>query len=340
MHSERYSRQIRFKGIGPTGQRNILAARVVVIGSGALGTCSAEMLVRAGIGGLVLVDRDFVELSNLHRQSLFTEEDAREGLPKAVAAERSLSRINSEVTIRSLVKDVTSETITDICSGCSVIVDGTDNFETRYLINDFSVANGIPWVYGACLGSFGTGCAFVPGTTACFRCFCEDPPVGGAVETCETAGVIAPIVHVVAAFQVAQVLKLLAAVPPTEFRLLQVDAWDDSWRTLSLKGMKNPDCECCVKKNLPFLEGSQESRLTRLCGRNAVQVSPGTPIHIDFEQLSTRLSRAGQVDFNDYMMRIRVPDFEIALFPDGRSIIRGTEDFTVARAIYSRYIGM
>ena len=340
MLSERYSRQVLFNGIGSAGQDKIRATAVVVIGSGALGTCSAEMLVRAGIGRLTLVDRDFVELSNLHRQSLFTEEDARQGLPKAVAAERALSRLNSDVVIRSFVKDVTSETIAELCADSSIIVDGTDNFETRYLINDFSVAQGIPWVYGACLGSFGTGCAFVPGKTGCFRCICEETPTGGALETCDTVGVIPPIVHTVAAFQVAQVLKLITSPERLEFRLLQADVWDDNWRTVSLQGMKNPDCPCCVKKQPVFLEGARESRLTRLCGRNAVQVSPGAPVQIDFREMSKRLSRAGKVDFNDYMMKIRIADFEIALFPDGRSIIRGTEDLATARTVYSRYIGM
>lgn len=340
MLADRYSRQILFKGIGAEGQSRIRNARVAVVGCGALGTCSSEMLVRAGIGALVLVDRDFVELSNLHRQSLFTEDDARRGLPKAIAAERILSQINSEVAIRALVDDVTSENIADICSGCSLIVDGTDNFETRYLINDYSVHSGVPWIYGACVGSFGTSCAFVPGRTGCFRCLCEDPPAGAGIETCETAGVLAPIVHSVAAFQVAQALKLIARPSTGDLKLLQVDVWDDTWRTLSLEGLKNPECDCCVRRQFVFLEGSQESRLTRLCGRNAVQISPGRPVRLDFPELSERLAQTAEVDFNDYMMRIKVAEFEIALFPDGRSIIKGTDDPGLARAVYSRYIGM
>ncbi|RPJ58436.1 MAG: thiazole biosynthesis adenylyltransferase ThiF [Acidobacteria bacterium] len=340
MLSERYSRQILFKGIGPAGQKKIQDAYIAVIGCGALGTSSSEMLVRAGIGTLVLVDRDFVEVSNLPRQSLFTEEDARQGLPKAVAADRALSRINSGVTVRSLVSDVTSENIAEICSECSLIVDGTDNFETRYLINDYCVQTGKPWVYGACVGSFGTSCAFVPGRTGCFRCLCEDPPLGSGIETCETAGVVAPIVHTVAAFQVAQALKLITASSAAEFKLLQVDIWEDHWRTVSLDGLKNPECDCCAKRRFVFLEGSQESRLTRLCGRNAVQISPGRPVKLDFAELSGRLARTAHVDFNDYMMRIKVQDFEIAVFPDGRSIIKGTDDPGLARAVYSRYIGM
>ena len=340
MLTERYSRHILFAGIGDAGQRRIHDAGVAVVGCGALGTCSSEMLVRAGIGRLVLVDRDYVELSNLHRQSLFTEENARQGLPKAVAAERALSAINGEVRIRALVNDVTSENIAEICAGCSLIVDGTDNFETRYLVNDYSVQTGTPWVYGACVGSFGTACAFVPGRTGCFRCLCEEPPAGAGIETCDTAGVVAPIVHTVAAFQVAQALKLITGSSVATFKLLQVDVWDDTWRAVSLEGLRNPECDCCVKKKFVFLEGSQESRLTRLCGRNAVQISPGRPVQLDFTELSVRLARTAQVEFNDYMMRIKVAEFEIALFPDGRSIIKGTDDPGLARAVYSRYVGM
>lgn len=340
MLTERYSRHILFAGIGDAGQRRIHDAGVAVVGCGALGTCSSEMLVRAGIGRLVLVDRDYVELSNLHRQSLFTEENARQGLPKAVAAERALSAINTEVRIRALVNDVTSENIAEICAGCSLIVDGTDNFETRYLVNDYSVQTGTPWVYGACVGSFGTACAFVPGRTGCFRCLCEEPPAGAGIETCDTAGVVAPIVHTVAAFQVAQALKLITGSSVATFKLLQVDVWDDTWRAVSLEGLRNPECDCCVKKKFVFLEGSQESRLTRLCGRNAVQISPGRPVQLDFTELSVRLARTAQVEFNDYMMRIKVAEFEIALFPDGRSIIKGTDDPGLARAVYSRYVGM
>ncbi len=340
MLKERYSRQILFAGIGDAGQRRIRDACVAVVGCGALGTCSSEMLVRAGIGALVLVDRDYVELSNLHRQSLFTEENARQGLPKAVAAERALSAINGEVRIRALVNDVTSENIAEICAGCSLIVDGTDNFETRYLVNDYSVHTGKPWVYGACVGSFGTACAFLPGRTGCFRCLCEEPPAGAGIETCDTVGVVAPVVHAVAAFQVAQTLKLITGSSGAAFKLLQVDVWEDTWRAISLEGLKNPECDCCVKKRFVFLEGSRESRLTRLCGRNAVQISPGRPVQLDFTELSGRLARTAQVDFNDYMMRIKVAEFEIALFPDGRSIIKGTDDPGLARAVYSRYVGM
>lgn len=340
MSLERYSRQILFKGLGRAGQQRLLQSRIAVIGCGALGTADAEMLARAGVGALVLVDRDFVEITNLHRQSLFTEEDVASGLPKAIVAERILRNVNKEISIKGFIADVTPDNIEDVCEGCSLIVDGTDNFETRYVVNDFSVKKGIPWVYGAVLGSFGTACAIVPGRTPCFRCLCEEPPSAGTVETCDTAGVIAPVVHVVAAFQVTQAMKIMTDADAADFRLLQADVWEDSWRTLDVRGMKREDCQCCGKRQFEFLEGDKHSRLTRLCGRNAVQVSPGKPLRLDFSEISERLSRAGDVDFNPYIMRIRVPNYEISLFPDGRSIIKGTEDFGEARAVYARYIGI
>ena len=298
------------------------------------------MLARAGVGALTLVDRDFVELSNLHRQSLFTEEDARQALPKAVAAQRALAAINPAVPVTPVVRDVSFENIEETCGASAVVLDGTDNFETRYLINDFCFKQGVPWIYGACLGSFGASCALVPGVTQCFRCLCQEPPAAGSVETCDTAGVISPIVHVIAGFQVAQTMKLLAGGPRQEFRLLQIDVWEGAVRTLSTTGMKRADCPCCGKREFVFLAGKQQSSMTRLCGRNAVQISPGRPVEIDFEALAGRLASAGQAQYNEYMFRISVPPYEIALFPDGRSIIKGTEDFAEARSVYSRLIGI
>ena len=340
MASDRFSRQILFRPFGQAGQQALAAARCTVVGCGALGSAIAEMLARAGVGALTLVDRDFVEVSNLHRQSLFTEEDARQALPKAVAAKRALDAINSAVAVTPVVRDLSFENIAETCGGSTVILDGTDNFETRYLINDFCFQHGTPWVYGACLGSFGASCAFLPGVTPCFRCLCQEPPAAGSVETCDTAGVISAIVHVIAGYQVAQVMKLLAGVPHQEFRLLQFDVWEASVRTLRTGGMKRAECPCCGKREYPFLAGRQQSSLTRLCGRNAVQISPGRPVAIDFEALAGRLASVGQAVYNEYILRISVPPYEIALFPDGRSIIKGTEDFAEARSVYARLIGL
>lgn len=336
--SDRYSRQVLFSGIGKTGQERIRAARVVVIGCGALGTVNAEMLARAGVGSLTIIDRDFVEESNLQRQGLFAEQDARDGLPKAVAAERALKAINSEVLVRGLVEDVTHENIEALCRGADVIVDGTDNFETRYLINDFCVKHAVPWIYGACLGSYGIAFAFRPGLTPCLRCLFEQPPAAGEVETCDTAGILAPAVHAVAAFQTTQVLKLLVG-ESTAGEIFHIDVWKGTAGTLRVGGKRTEECPCCNERRFSFLEGKEKDRLTRLCGRDAVQVWPRRTGRVDFQELAKRLERTGKVRFNEYMMRIQINGYEIALFPDGRSIIKGTDDFAEARAVYAKYIG-
>lgn len=336
--TNRYSRQALFSEIGDQGQRRIQASRVVVIGCGALGTVSAEMLVRAGVGVLRIIDRDFVEESNLQRQSLFTEEDARQEIPKAAAAEKALRAINSQVTVEGIVEDVTFENIARLCRDRQVIIDGTDNFETRYLMNDYSIREQVPWVYGACLGSYGVAFAFQPGKTACLQCFFEDPPDAGRIETCDTVGILAPVVHTVAAYQVAQVLKLLigqVAAP----QLFQVDVWKNWAHTSSAERARDRQCRCCGGRHFRFLNGRETGRLIRLCGRNAVQISPRRKSKLDFAELAKPLERSGKVAFNEYMMRIGVGKYEIALFPDGRAIIRGTEDFSEAKTVYARYVG-
>lgn len=336
--NERYARQVRFAGIGEEGQDKLGASRVVIAGCGALGTVSAEMLARAGVGRVRIIDRDFVEKSNLQRQSLFTEEDARDGQPKAVAAERALRSINSDITVEGCVDDLTFANIDELASGFDVIVDATDNFETRYLINDFAFKTGIPWVYGACIGSYGIACAFAPGITGCLQCLFYGPPDLGSVETCESAGILAPAVHAVASYQVSEVLRLLVGKPPSG-TLLQVDIWEGSWRSLDAAHLKRADCRCCSKREFPHLQGEEKERLTRLCGRNSVQVTPVRQVVLDFSDLSRRLSKVGSVRFNEHLLRFQVEELEIALFPDGRSIIHGTEDFAEARAIYAKYIG-
>ena len=336
--TNRYSRQILFSGIGPEGQEKIQNARVVLIGCGALGTVSAELLVRAGVGRLQLIDRDFVEESNLQRQSLFTEADARSAIPKAVAAEKALRSINSQVDIIGIVQDLTVENIENLCRESDIIVDGTDNFETRYLINDFSVKRAVPWVYGACVGSYGTAFLVRPGATFCLQCLFPESPTLGSVETCDTAGVLGSIVHAVASFQVAQVMKILVGQTPGE-RVLKVDVWEDHWQLISAAGARNQDCSCCSKREFRFLEAEERTHLMRLCGRDAVQVRPSRMTQLDFPQLSQRLTKSGKVGYNEHMMRIHINGYEIALFPDGRSIIKGTDDFSEARAVYAKYIG-
>ena len=336
--TDRYSRQILFSAIGKGGQKEIRAAKVVLVGCGALGTVSSEMLTRAGIGKLTLIDRDFVEESNLQRQTLFTEEDARQGLPKAAVAERELRAINSDVEVEGVIEDVTWQNIDRLCKNSDLIVDGTDNFETRFLINDFAVKQEIPWIYGACVGSYGVAFAFQPNLSACLQCLFEQPTDVGTTETCDTAGIIAPIVHVIAAFQVAQGLKILVGESPAQ-EILQIDVWTGTWQTISANGARSEECRCCGQHQFHFLEGQENARLTRLCGRNAVQISPPRPTRSDFQQISKRLDKSAKIDLNEYLLRIRVEGYEIALFADGRSIIRGTDDFSEARALYAKYIG-
>ncbi len=333
----RYSRQILFPGIGKAGQKRLGEARVAVIGCGALGTVAAEMLARAGIGRLDLIDRDFVEPSNLQRQSLFRESDARERVPKAAAARRALREINSSVEIHGHVADLTNENIPDLCGDADVLLDAVDNFDTRYLINDFAWQRSIPWVYGGCVGSYGVSFAFLPGKTPCLQCLFPEPPAPGSLQTCDTAGIVAPIVHVVSSHQVAQTLRLLAGGAPSGL-LLRCDVWEDQWGLVSVAG-PNPDCPCCAGRRFRFLEGGSGDRIVKLCGRNAVQVFPKERAEIDFPSLSRRIGTAGRTDFNEYMMRIDVEGYEIHLFPDGRSIIKGTEDAAQAKSVYARYIG-
>lgn len=334
---DRYSRQMLFPGIGESGQRRLNSSRVVVVGCGALGSVGAEMLARAGIGRLTVVDRDFVEASNLQRQSLFTEQDARSNLPKAVAAERALKLINSSIDVKGVIADVTFENIADLCAEADLILDGADNFEVRFLVNDFSVRNGIPWVYGAALGAYGICFAVVPNRTPCLRCLFNEPPAAGTADTCETAGILAPAIHAVSAKQVAQAIRLLLGRDASN-RILQLDVWDDEWRTIELQSPAE-DCECCSKRQFSYLDGSAGSRLTRLCGRNAVQVHPHEGISIDLGTLAERLGQSLDVQLNGYLLRFKAGEHDISVFADGRAIIKGTDDLAMARTLYSRYIG-
>ncbi len=335
----RYSRQISFDPIGDKGQQRIRHSCVAVLGCGALGTASAEMLARGGIGGLILIDRDFVEESNLQRQSLFSEEDARQGLPKAVAARQALQKLNSEVEVTAWVRDLDGANIASSTEGCRILIDGTDNFETRFLINDFAVNRQIPWIYGAALGSFGVALAIDPKAgSACLQCLMEELPLAGSVETCETVGILATAIHAVASFQVAEALRFLSGTGFTG-RILQADTWTGSWRTVPLSAQADPDCRCCGLRRFRYLELLPAQSQARLCGRNAVQLRPSRPGQVDLEGLARRLRHSVRVSCNPYLLRIGAEDCDIALFRDGRSIVRGTEDPARARALYSRYVG-
>jgi molybdopterin/thiamine biosynthesis adenylyltransferase len=329
---ERYSRQILFPGIGERGQEMLLHSHAVVVGCGALGSFHAAALARAGAGMITIIDRDYVEPSNLHRQWLFEESDAADGLPKASAAARRLAGINSSIRVRPLVADLTPANAEELLGDAGVILDGTDNFEARFLINDFAVSRGIPWIYGAAVGSYGITMPVIPGRTACLRCVYPTPP-GGVQPTCETAGVLNVIVSAVASVQVADALKILCGreVRP---RITTMDVWDGGIRQVDLPS-RDPDCPACGRREFPYLAEGSRSPVT-LCGRNAVQVAGRA---VDLTELATRLAALGEVRANEFAVRFLSAPYEMTIFADGRAIVKGTSDTGVARSLYARYIG-
>lgn len=334
--SERYSRQVRFGPIGEAGQARLRAAGVAIVGCGALGSVAADQLVRAGIGRVRIIDRDFIELSNLQRQSLFDEDDIAAALPKAEAAARRLRRVNHEVAIDGVVADLNAGNIARLCGDADVIVDGTDNVETRYLINDFAVKTARPWVYAGCVGAEGRVLAVDPGRSACLRCLWDEPPPPGTLETCDTAGVLAPAAAVVASLAVIEALKLITG-PRDEARgLIAVDLWRAWWHRLQPE-RDAEHCPCCARRVFEFLDGRRRSSTTTLCGRNAVQILPDAAA-IDLDAVERRLRPLGVVHRSAYMLRATVGGFGVTLFPDGRAIVEGTTDAAVARSFLARYV--
>lgn len=340
-NDDRYSRQERFAGIGSTGQRQLAAGRAAIIGIGALGSVSANILARAGVGFLRLIDRDYLELSNLQRQALYDEADLTAQLPKAEAAARKLRAINHAITVEAQVADLTPSTIADLCGDVQVIVDGTDNFEARFLINDFAVQHGIPWVYGGAIGSEGRVQTIRPGASACLRCVLPTLPPPGSLDTCETAGVLAPASGVVGSIQAAEALKILAGRPEAcATGLLAFDLWTNEWRTIRLAGLRDRgDCPVCHHRQFDFLNAARQGQLTRLCGRNAVQVTPASAHRLDLAEVARRLPDTVQAQANPYLLRFRAGDYEFSVFADGRAIIKGTDDPAQARSLYARYLG-
>ena len=338
---ERYSRQILFAGIGEEGQERILASSAVLVGCGALGTAMAGLLARAGVGRLRIVDRDFVEPSNLQRQTLFEESDARDSLPKAVAAERRLKLANSGPRIEGLVADLTADNARELLSGFDVILDGTDNFETRLLMNDVAIALGVPWVYGAAVGSYGITLTIRPGETACLACVVEsgEEATGamGADETCDTAGILNAAANVVASIEAAEALKILAGrTDALHGRLVSCDVWSGKFQSIRIA--RNPECRACARREFTYLEGDAQPQIT-MCGRNSVQIHEhGRKLNL--EELSERLGPAGaEVCHNDFLLRFSLPPYELTVFADGRAIVKGTQDPAVARSLYTRFIG-
>jgi len=337
---ERYSRQILFAGIGEAGQERLLESSAVLAGCGALGTVTANLLVRAGVGRLRIIDRDFVEPSNLQRQTLFDEADARAALPKAVAAEQRLRAINSDVHVEGVVSDLTPHNAAELLSGFHVILDGTDNFETRLLMNDAAISTGVPWIYAAAVGSYGVTMTIRPQQTACLACLLErggEPAALGGEATCDTSGVLNAAVGVIASIESAEAIKLLAGKPEAlHGRLVACDVWDSRFQ--SLRVARDANCRACARRDFRFLAGEAQPHIT-LCGRDSVQIHERGR-KLDLGELGRRLAAAaGAVRHNDFLLQFSVPPYEMTVFADGRAIIKGTKDAAVARSLYARYIG-
>jgi molybdopterin-synthase adenylyltransferase len=338
---ERYSRQIRFPELGAGGQRALLAGRVTLCGCGALGTVLANHLARAGVGSIRIIDRDFIETHNLQRQILFDEDDVASNLPKAEAAARKIRAINSTISVEPVVTDLDHTNVLSLVGDADVILDGTDNFETRYLINDAAVKLGKPWIYGGVIGSEGQTMTIVPGKTPCLRCLIETAPPPGMTPTCETAGVLGPAVAVIASFEAIEAIKLLVgAHDALNAHLIMVDLWRWTFRELKVAGLReNIDCPCCKGRQFDWLDGKMGSHTTTLCGRNAVQVAARRCQPLSFPELAARLTKIGEVRHNAFMLKFSTEGYEFTVFPDGRAIIKGTNDIAKAKTLYAQFVG-
>jgi len=336
---QRYSRQVLFSGLGEEGQARIINSRAVVVGCGALGAMQASLLARAGVGTLRIIDRDFVEESNLQRQILFDEQDVRDMLPKAAAAEKKLRVVNSLVNVEGIVDEVNASTVDRLLGGFDLIMDASDNFDVRFLINEYAVKNKVPWVYGACVGSYGLTFPIMPGESACLRCVFESAPPPGVSPSCDTAGVIGPIVGAIASIQVAEALKLLSgARDRVRRKITTIDMWENRCDAID---MPRPfaDCPCCGRHEYPYMDGSLGADAAALCGRNSVQIRPKCQTKIDFGDLAARLAPLGAVEQNRFLLRADIDGYQITVFSDGRAIIQGTYDEAIAKSMYARYIG-
>lgn len=338
--NERYSRQILFGGIGKSGQEKLLKSRVLLIGCGALGASHAEILARAGVGFLRIIDRDFVELTNLQRQTLYSESDAEERLPKAIAARKRISEINSEIEVEAIVADLNHSNIESFIKNVDLVLDGTDNFQIRYLLNDACVKWRKTWIYGAAVSAYGATMTIFPHETPCLRCIFDEMPSAGSAPTCDTAGVIQPIISSISAIQTTEALKILTgSVDKLHRSLVQIDVWQNEWRKIKLRE-PDADCETCARGNFEFLEAEALEFSAVLCGRDAVQIQPPRASVIDLEDLAEKLKNlGGAVKQNEYLLRLTINDFELTIFRDARAIIRGTDDTATARSLYSKYVG-
>jgi adenylyltransferase/sulfurtransferase len=339
--SDRYSRQERFVFIGKEGQERLGRSHVLVCGCGALGSVIANSLVRAGVGRLRIVDRDFLELNNLQRQVLYNEEDVRSGLPKAIVAKQRLQQINSEVEIEAIVADINHTNIEEFLMGVDVVLDGTDNFETRFLINDAAVKHRIPWVYGGCIGAEGQTMTILPGETACLRCLLQEMPPPGSSPTCDTAGILGTIINVIAAVEVTETIKILTGnIEATSKTLGVFDLWDNRVRHVGLDALFSGFESClCKGCDFPWLAGKSGSHTAALCGRNSVQLTFADQQTVDLPQLAQKLAGLGNVTSNEFLVRFQNGEYTLTVFADGRAIISGTEEISVAKSLYARYVG-
>ena len=338
--NNRYSRQELFSPIGEEGQQKIREKHVLIIGAGALGSANAEMFVRAGVGKVTIVDRDYVDWSNLQRQQLYAESDVENNLPKAVAAKKRLEEINSEVRVEALVQDVTAEELEELVTNVDVIIDATDNFETRFIVNDISQKYSIPWVYGACVGSYGLSYTIIPGKTPCLSCLLQSIPLGGA--TCDTAGIISPAVSLVVSHQVTETLKLLVEdYDSLREGLVSFDVWKNEYSCMNVQKLRKHNCLSCGEQALyPYLNKENTSKTAVLCGRNTVQIRPPHKEEMDFEQYKELLNdRVNDLNVNPYLLSFSVEEKRLVAFKDGRVLVHGTKDISEAKTIYHRYFG-
>jgi len=333
---ERYSRQVLFRGVGAEGQRRLATARVAIVGCGATGSAVASLLARAGVGTIRIIDRDYVEPSNLQRQTLFDEADAQQSLPKAIAAARRIAAFNSQIVVEPKVADLTPDNVEGLLGGAGLVLDGTDNFETRYLVNDYAVKNGVPWIYAAAVGSYGVTGNVLPGTTACLACVFPDSPQG-TFETCETAGILNSAVNLVASIEASEALKLLVgAMDKVRRTLVSFDVWSNERAEVGAAEPRT-GCRACGERDFIHLAGEGRPHIT-LCGRNSVQIHERHR-PVDFGEMNERLKPHGTVRHNDFVLKFWHEPYEMTLFPDGRAIIKGTTDTGVARSLYARYVG-
>lgn len=341
MDHTRYSRQMLFAPIGEAGQRKLLDSRVAIVGMGALGTVLANHMVRAGIGFVRIIDRDFVEASNLQRQMLYDEHDALDGTPKAAAAAAKLKQINSGVTVEPVIADLNWQNAEQLLSDVDLVLDGTDNFQVRFLINDVCVKHGIPWVYGGGVSAHGMTVTIRPGVTPCLRCLFESAPAPGTTQTCDTVGVIGPLIHIIASFQAVEAFKLLVEdTDSLRTSMLNVSIWDHYLTEVNVANARRADCPCCGHRNFEYLEPGSASEPTSLCGRDTIQISPAAGIQLDLESLAQRLSLVGQVERNKFLLRFQTGEQRLVIFPDGRVLVQGTSDPVLAKTLYAKYIGM